>query len=262
MRPSGDISPDMLGTLLDRDTADRLLAGRLDPDDAPPGYEDLARAVDALRAPARADELGREPAAVAAAIRVLVTPVPHRPRLTWRGHLARAKIAGLVVAGTLVGTTGLAAANVLPDRAQDVVADALSRVGIQVPHSTDASAADATVQPSETPTSGADASEHPASTGAEISQIARTTDATGVAKGTEISTAASGGTSRAGQNGGQGSGSAGGNAPVDTPNGGGTGTADQASGGKSSAGTDTADDASGGHSSGGSGNAPGQPSTP
>jgi hypothetical protein len=40
--------------------------------------------------------------------------------------------------------------------------------------------------------------------GAEISTLARTTDATGAAKGAEISTAASGGTSQAGQHGHQG----------------------------------------------------------
>src|SRR5262249_10845306 len=42
---------------------------------------------------------------------------------------------------------------------------------------------------------------HPASTGSAISTIATTTTATGVAKGAEISTAASGGQSQAGQHG-------------------------------------------------------------
>src|SRR6266498_5330854 len=92
------------------------------------------------------------------------------------------------------------------------------------------------------------ADEHPASTGTDISGIATTTDATGVDKGAEISSLASGGMSQAGVNG---------SSPVTTPNTGGTGTADTASGGAADTGTATADDASQGHSAAGSGNAEG-----
>ena len=86
--------------------------------------------------------------------------------------------------------------------------------------------------------------------GAEISELATTTDLTGVEKGAAISTAASGGKSQAGQRG-----SASGAGAVETPNSGGTGTADTASGGKSVTGPATANTASGGKSAAGSGNA-------
>ena len=62
--------------------------------------------------------------------------------------------------------------------------------------------------------------------------------------------------SQAGDHGGQGSAAAGA-APVDTPNDGGTDTADEASDGASESGTDTADDSSDGRSEDGSGNAGG-----
>jgi len=141
-----------------------------------------------------------------------------------RSRFFRVKVVGLVVAGTILGTTGLAAAGVLPDAAQNAASTVLSKVGISVP------AAD----------------EHPASTGTDISGIATTTDVTGVDKGAEISSTASGGVSQAGLNG---------SAPVTTPNTGGTATADTASGGAADSGTATADDASQGHSSAGSANA-------
>jgi hypothetical protein len=50
---------------LDHDTADWLLAGRLDPADAPPGFAAVAMVVAAATAPATPEELAGEPAAVA-----------------------------------------------------------------------------------------------------------------------------------------------------------------------------------------------------
>jgi hypothetical protein len=50
---------------LDPGTAERLLAGRLDPADAPPGYAGVARLLQAAAAPAHPDELAGEPAALA-----------------------------------------------------------------------------------------------------------------------------------------------------------------------------------------------------
>lgn len=241
MTPWGDFEDEMRGLWLDDGTADRLLAGLVEPDDAPPGYAEVARVVRAAGAPAAAGELAREReavfAAAAAAVRARpsgsVLRTPRRSKV--RPKLYRAKVAGLVVAGTLAGTTGLAAAGALPDPAQDVASDVLARVGITVPAGDD----------------------HPAGTGSDVSETATTTDATGVDKGAEISTAASGGMSQAGE---QGAGQASaGAAPVDTPNDGGTGTADQASDGASEAGTNTADESSDGHSEDGSDNAGGNP---
>jgi hypothetical protein len=139
-------------------------------------------------------------------------------------------LAGLIVTGALLGIPGLAAANALPDPAQHAVSRVLHKVGISVPGNED----------------------HPASTGQEISKIATTTSSIGVAKGAEISTAASGGKSQAGQHGHQGNGGA---PSSDTPSVGGTGRADAASNGKSTHGTAKANDKSGGRNSAGSGNA-------
>jgi hypothetical protein len=52
--PPRPISP------LDDNTAERLLSGRLDPDDAPPSYADVARLFQAAAAPAGPDELAGE----------------------------------------------------------------------------------------------------------------------------------------------------------------------------------------------------------
>jgi hypothetical protein len=236
MIPWNDSQDEMRGPFLDRDTADRLLAGAVEPDDAPPGYALVARLIRAAGSPPTPTELMGEEQAVAAAARVVNRTAPHSPvpatrRSTVRSRFFRVKIAGLVVAGTVLGTTGLAAAGVLPDAAQNAASSVLSSIGISVPT----------------------ADEHPASTGTDISGIATTTGATGVDKGAEISSAASGGMSQAGVNGG----TAGTSAPVTTPNPGGTGTADTASGGAADTGTATADEASQGHSSAGSGNADG-----
>ena len=148
-------------------------------------------------------------------------------------HPVRSKvgIAALVLSGALGATTGLAAAGTLPTGAQALAHDVLAKVGISVPDANASGLPDTTK-------------------GSQISDIARTTSTTGVDKGAQVSTAASGGKSHAGQNGSTASGS-----PVPTPNGGGTGTANTASGGASDSGTTTADAKSQGHSAAGSGNA-------
>jgi hypothetical protein len=58
--PTSTIDP------LDDDTAERLLADRLDPLDAPPPYAAVARLLQAAAAPPTPDELAGEPSALAA----------------------------------------------------------------------------------------------------------------------------------------------------------------------------------------------------
>lgn len=236
MTPWGDSDDVMRGPSLDDAAADALLEGRLDPDDAPPGYAEAVRVLRAASAPPTAAELahqGRAVAEAAAAVpaRPTRTVVPPTRRSVMRPRFVRAKIAGIVVAGTLIGTTGLAVAGVLPDAAQNAASTVLAKVGVSVP----------SVDPTGV--------QHPASTGEQISNIATTTTATGQAKGALISSIASGGMSHAGQS----HGSAGsGSAPVTVPNHGGAGTADT-SGGASDSGTSTADHASRGRSAAGAG---------
>ena len=242
-----DLPDEMRKLQLDPGTIDRLLAGEVEPDDAPPGYSEVARVLQAAVGAHDGDELALEASHVAIAMELVRQPSPastpsdRRSRKLSRIH--RLKVGGLVVVGALVGSTGLAAAGVLPDAAQDAVSNVFDRVGITIPASGD----------------------HPATSGDEVSSIATTTDATGVDKGAEISSAASGGMSQAGQHGAGAAeaAEAGTDAPpVPVPNEGGTGTADTASGGASEAGTTTADKESGGHSSEGSGNASVAPSAP
>lgn len=249
-----DLPAEMRSQWLDSDTLERLLAGRVEPDDAPPGYSEVARV---LRAAAAVDpaEPSHEAERVAAA-RMLVAqrppasglPMGRSAKMRSRGH--RLKITGLVVLGMLLGTSGLAAAGVLPDTAQNVLSDVLDGLGMPFPTDDD-------------PTTSPPTGDHPASSGEQISEIAKTTDSTGVGKGAEISSIASGGVSRAGQRFEHDSAKHGtGERPVSTPNAGGTSTADTASGGHSDAGTDIADQHSDGRSAAGSGNGSKPPSVP
>jgi hypothetical protein len=218
-----------IGTI-DEDTTDRLLAGRIHPDDAPPGYAGVARILQAAGSLPRSEHLSREAELVAAAREVMGLRSPPGGGTGGSPTRHRRVLAGLIVTGALIGIPGLAAANALPDPAQHAVSRVLHKVGISVPGNED----------------------HPASTGQEISNIATTTSSIGVAKGAEISTAASGGKSQAGQHGHQGNGGA---HSSHTSSVGGTNRADAASNGKSTHGTAKANVKSGGHSSAGSGNA-------
>jgi hypothetical protein len=245
-----DFNREMHPVLLDLDTADRLLAGTVAPEDAPPGYANVARLLESAAEPT-ADELSREAevvAMVAAAVRSSSSIHSVSPRRFFMPFaLSRPRITAAFVAVTLACSAGLASAGSLPRAAQDIASSMLAKVGISVPGPNE----HAGTHPSVRGSSG-DASSD-ASTGSEIGELATTTELTGIDKGAEISSAASDGKSQAGQHGS----ASGGSAPVDTPNRGGTGTADTASGGKSSQGTSTADAASGGASSAGSGNASG-----
>jgi len=225
-----DLPDAMRGERVDHTTLERLLRGRTAPDDAPPGYSDVASVLLAAASPPVEGELSLEGQHVAAARTVIGQRAVGRPTRP------RRVLVGLMVIGGLLAIPGLAAANSLPDPAQHAVSRVFDKVGISVPDSQQA------------PDTSVD---HPASTGSEISNIATTTDATGVAKGALISSTASGGKSQAGQHGK--AASAHGSAPVPTPNGGGS-TADTASGGAAHQGTATADQHSGGRSAAGSGN--------
>jgi hypothetical protein len=242
MSTPNDLPDEMRRRRLDGATLGRLITGRLDPDDAPPGYGQVARVLRAAAGPASLEELARAASDVAAARSLLAggalepSPTGRRSKVMGRKRY-RSKVIGLVAAGAILGTGGLAFAGGLPDAAQDVVSDALARVGLHVPAGDD----------------------HPAATGEEISSLATTTEAEGVDKGAEISSLASGGMSQAGQHGNAGE-ADGDSEPA--PAAGGAPSADQASGGTSEAGTDTAGEASGGRSDEGSGNASAPPDGP
>jgi hypothetical protein len=122
---------------LDRQTAERILAGSVSPADAPPGYADVAWVMRAAAGPPAPAELAGEVEAVAllaAELRAGThSPVPAPRRSSVLSRTLTARFAAAAVAGTLSLTTGLAAADVLPDPAQDVASNVLDKVGISVP---------------------------------------------------------------------------------------------------------------------------------
>jgi hypothetical protein len=246
-----DMDSDMHPLPLDSDTADRLLAGLVAPEDAPPGYGRVVRLLEVASAEASSEELAREPETVAAMKAALRSPVDRNVASSRRSFmpfaLSRPRLTAAVFAAAFAASVGMASAGSLPGAAQDVASEMLAKVGITVPGPNDSAGTHPDVRGNSTsvPIAPADAGK-----GAEISELATTTDLTGVEKGAAISTAASGGKSQAGQHG-----SASGAGAVETPNSGGTGTADTASGGRSVTGTATANAASGGKSAAGSGNA-------
>ncbi len=130
-----DIRGEMRNLLLDRATADRLLTGHVDPDDAPPGYAGVA---EVLRSASSFPLLDpeREQATVAAMVEEirthLLAPSPDRQRRSIK-RLVRAKVMVLAVGATLVGTTSLAFAGALPGAAQAVAHTMLARIGVSVP---------------------------------------------------------------------------------------------------------------------------------
>jgi hypothetical protein len=246
---------------LDMDTADRLLAGAVAPPDAPPGYAEVTTLLEAAWAEPTPDELTREAEVVAmitAAVRSSSTTEPSSPRRSFMPFaLSRPRIRAALVAAALACSAGLASAGALPGAAQDVASAMLEKVGITVAGPND----NAGTHPSGRGTSS-DAPSN-AGKGSQISELATTTELTGVEKGAIISTAASEGKSQAGQHGPASGATSASQAPVTTPNSGGTGTADTASGGNSAAGSgnassgqETADTASGGHSSSGQSHKP------
>jgi hypothetical protein len=94
---------------LDDDTAERLLAGHLHPEDAPPGYAEVARVLQAAAGPPAREELAGEEAALAGfrAARRGPTVAAGRRAPTGAGGRrrrtrVRASLVALALAGTLV----------------------------------------------------------------------------------------------------------------------------------------------------------------
>ena len=143
-----------------------------------------------------------------------------------KAALATSATAALILAGAF----SAAAAGALPGAAQDTAHEVLAKIGVTVPGPNEASGVIPTAaarparttrrrrRPPRTPprhgdrrghTDTTETDEGSAGKGSEISELAKNTESTGVDKGAEISTQASGGNSQAGQHG----------APTDTPTG-------------------------------------------
>jgi hypothetical protein len=147
-----------------------------------------------------------------------------------------AKLATAAGAFTLAATGLAGFAGASPDAAQDGLTKAAEHVGIDLPASHDLHPT-ADAHPGGTPASPEVTTGQPADThGAEVSEVARTTEATGAEKGAVVSEVA-----RQGHGGG--ADVANDHAAVEVPASGGTTTAAEASDGASEAGADNADDA-------------------
>lgn len=132
-----DLYSDMRRYPVDDETASRLLAGAVEPDDAPPGYAQVAALIQAAKAPATADERARRDADVSTIAAALVTPpaatvTPEGTRMISRRFSLKAL--GIAIPALALTATGAAAATGnLPSPAQSAVHGALAHVGVSVP---------------------------------------------------------------------------------------------------------------------------------
>jgi hypothetical protein len=169
---------------LDEGTADRMLAGVVDPADVPPGFRAVAELLAAVRAAAH------RPLAVPLLAPAVVDSrrAPRQARRR-RSVLATApsmpRLSVIVAAMALSATTGAAFAAGVPGTVAAGTDAVLHRMGIGTP-----------AAPVHVPAA-------PAGTHAStVSQVATGTPATGAAKGALVSGIASGGRSHAGRHGG------------------------------------------------------------
>jgi hypothetical protein len=132
-RPSA--APDADPLALDEETVERLLAGDLSPDQAPPGYAEVAALLAATTAAPRPEELAGEAAALAelrAVTRTRPVAIPRRA-----GRLRRRRRVGLavvVVVGALAaGGAAAAATGHLPGPVRDAARSILVTVGVAAP---------------------------------------------------------------------------------------------------------------------------------
>src|SRR6478736_812543 len=182
---------------LDGGTTERLLGGSLVAEDAPPRYRRVARTLGRLRVSTTVAHRACEPAMAA---RLADEVVRAEPRASAPDLRRSARLAAAGLLGALVTFSGLAAANALPGAAQSAASELLGKVGVHVP--------DPEGDAPSHPGAGGGSRPHDApdgttgkGRGSDISGLAHTTDSTGVDKGAEISTDASGGESQAGQHG-------------------------------------------------------------
>jgi hypothetical protein len=202
-----DFDCEMQRLPLDLDTADRLLAGNVLPADAPPGYETVASLLNGLRVDEGARRHDHTVPELVQGRRAPLLETKSKPR---RSTLHRFKLAGAAVAGALACTTGFAFAGSLPGAAQDVASSMLAKVGVTVPGPDEQAGTHPSVRGSSSLDVAASdrggendqaAPENGEGKGAEISELATTTELTGVEKGAAISTLASNGKSQAGHHG-------------------------------------------------------------
>jgi len=131
-----DMDHEMQLLPLDGETADRMLAGRVALEDAPPGYAAVVRLLDAASTMAGPDNRERERELVVVFAHAVGSPAPRetapRPSLP-----SRARLVAATVAAALGATTALASTGSLPDPVQNIASSILDKLGISVPAPSD-----------------------------------------------------------------------------------------------------------------------------
>ena len=113
----GDMNQEMTPLPLDAETAERLLAGRVAVEDAPPGYGPVLRLLDAASADASAEELRRESEAVAAfAHTVRSSRASWSTRASMPFGLTRARLVALAIVAGLADRDGRGGRGLAPGR--------------------------------------------------------------------------------------------------------------------------------------------------
>ena len=215
----------MRAVRLDDETVDRMLAGVVDPADAPPGYAAVTELLGAARSaagvPVPATAVPRRPGDLG-----LVEPASaERAARRWQSGRRRVPVLAAVAFCAVTGGAYAAGATGAGSSTVSAVLDHIgvgSLVGASSGHhhavatsalkgeasaqTTTGAAADAPVGAGHRAShdggaAGADGKGNGKGHGSEISKLAHTTDAKGVDKGAAISTAASGGKSHAGEHG-------------------------------------------------------------
>jgi hypothetical protein len=202
---------------LDPQTADRILAGVVAPDDSPPGWAHVVRLLDAAALGEQLVEFTarRTVANMAAAIERLRCADETNQGGRVRQGRRRGSAAAVFVAATLTIAVGSAAAATHPNAVQHLAARVLAGVGSGSPgHRVRTSPGPAPSTSASAPAAGRTRHGAPAKVqgrhnaprnehGKAVSTVARTDGLTGRAKGEAVSTVASGGKSHAGQQPGQ-----------------------------------------------------------
>lgn len=149
MSTPDDVSDEMRGLPFDETGVDALLDGRVAEDDAPPGFQDVARLVLAARSPATPDELvGEEHVVAVLAAATSMTGIGETDagaeglstseqmgegRRRMLGKILTAKMAAAAAVAVLGGGVAAAATGSLPTSLQSSVSHGLSDLGIGVP---------------------------------------------------------------------------------------------------------------------------------
>ena len=216
----------MRAVRLDDETADRMLAGVVDPADAPPGYAAVTGLLETARSgagvPVPATVAGHrpahfgliEPASVATAARrqrsrrrrVPVLAAVAFCAMTGGAYAAGATGAGSSTVSAVLDRIGVGSLVGSPSGDRTAATSEAALKGEASAQTTTGAAADAPVGAGHRAShdggaAGADGKGNGKGHGSEISKLAHTTDAKGVDKGAAISTAASGGKSHAGEHG-------------------------------------------------------------